>query len=288
MKTMKHSEALTIASIDALRSRLALRGIATNTIRAYTSDLRLFLSGSGVDLIPEETYEETAALWLQIERARTPPKTLLRRMTSIRCFAREMFGLQVLVDYRGPKAAPNSPHPIPEGMAAVDAMIACASKMEHKTLIALCGRMGCRIQEALDITPDDFDMRANVLRIRGKGDVTRFVPISERAWETLAPSAVVAMAARSTLVPLHERYARKIITDTAARVRLPNDEGELVPLKRHISSHDLRATFATAIYDESNGNIRLVQLLLGHRLVTTTQVYVGIEAAALQEAVNLI
>jgi site-specific recombinase XerD len=285
---MKQASALTIASIDVLRSRLALRGIATNTIRAYISDLRLFLSGSRVNEIPEETYEETAALWLQIERARTPPKTLLRRMTSIRCFARVMFGIEVLVDYRGPKSAPGSPHPIPEGMIAVDAMIECATKLEHKALIALCGRMGCRIQEALDITADDFDLRANVLRIRGKGDVTRFVPISEKAWAILAQPTVLAMASRTPLVTLHERYARKIITDTAARVRLLNEEGDLVPLKRHVSSHDLRATFATAIYDESNRNIRLVQILLGHRLVTTTQIYVGVDATALQTAVNSI
>lgn len=227
-------------------------------------------------------------MWMQLTRRQTPPKTISRRLTSIRAFSRAMFGVEMLMEYRGPKTQPGQPHPIPEGMTAVDAMIECASSMQHKALIALCGRQGCRIAEALSITYENFDFDSNLLRIRGKGDVTRFVPLSDKSNEVLAEPVVASMVRGEPLVTFHERYARRIITDLGAKALVCNEGGERVHLKRRISSHDLRATFGTAVYDESGGNIRLAQMLLGHVNITTTQIYVGVGMEQLRAAVNSI
>lgn len=274
---MKLASELSTDSITALRLRLGSRGISENTLRGYCSDLRLFLEATGSETVEIGEYEELAMMWLQMNRKKVAPKTSARRLTSIKAFAKLMFGLEVLTEYQGPETAPGAPHPIPEGMAGVNAMMDCAANAQHKALIALCGKMGCRIQEALDLTYENFDWNGMTLRIRGKGDKTRFVPIPDDGWDYLADVVAASMIRSMPLINMHERYARKVITQL----------GERANLSRKISSHDLRATFATAIYDLTR-NIRLVQWLLGHVNVTTTQIYVGVEMEALRSAVNSI
>ena len=71
---------------------------------------------------------------------------------------------------------------------------------------------------------------------------------------------------KSPLIPLEDRNARALVTSIGARAGI----------KGPVSSHDLRATFATELYNKTH-NIRLVQTLLGHASVTTTQAYLGID-----------
>lgn len=265
-------------SIAAFRLWLGFQGMAENTSKAYCSDLNLFLLDSGMDTIPEEEYEEMAMAWLMMKRTgkhREAPKTSSRRLTSLRKFAVVMFGESVLADYRGPTTSAGAPHPIPEGIDGVERMIAEAKKQEHVALLTLCGLQGCRIQEALDITPKSFNLDAMTLTIRGKGDKTRHIPVSDKSWGYLAVPTAAAMLAGTTLVTAHERYARKLITVL----------GERAGLQRRVASHDLRATFATSIWNLTGDGL-LVQRLLGHANFSTTQGYIETEWNKMRDALN--
>jgi len=184
----------------------------------------------------------------------------------------------MLRDYSTPTPAKGQPHPLPEGMSGVERLIEHARNDQQRALVALCGMLGCRVAEALTVQPTDFNTGEMLLTIRGKGDKTRRVPISNRAWDVLAMPVTRAMCAGPNVpvVGLKDRFARRVITDLGVKAGL----------KRHISSHDLRATFATAIYDKTL-DLRLTQELLGHSSSATTELYTGVSLENMRKAVEL-
>jgi len=166
---------------------------------------------------------------------------------------------------------------MPEGVDGVYRLIAATEYENRKALVALCGLCGCRIGEALAIKPCDFDLQNMMLTIRGKADKTRVVPVGTRAWKILQmPVTRAFVSGGGEVVGLKDRFARRIISDLGLKAGLI----------RPIRSHDLRATFATAIYD-STLDIRVVQELLGHASVETTQLYTGITLDTMRKAVEL-
>lgn len=277
MKHSKQEMTVSLAAIDRFRSSLSARGRSDHTVKGYTTDLRMFLTELEETEIPLDEMEETAQNWLTGTRKLVAPKTTTRRITSLRAFARWAGIGPILMDYRAPTPAKSDPHPIPEGIAGVRTLIDAAPNNKQKALIALCGLLGCRVSEALAVKPSDIDLERMMLQIRGKGDVTRRVPISEEAWDILILPVMSAFTEGDrSVVDLTDRFARRVITDLGVKSNL----------RRAISSHDLRATFATAVYD-STLDIRVVQMLLGHSSVDTTQIYVGITDDKLAKAVVL-
>jgi site-specific recombinase XerD len=278
---MKHSQEVTTVSLESIeqfRSWLCGRGKSVNTAKAYSTDLRMFLQAVSPtsDPVPMEEFDELAASWLTRDRYKAAQKTTGRRLTSLRAFAKWAGWGEVLDDYDAPKPARSLPHPLPEGMEGVRRLIQLAPTDAQKTLIALCGMCGCRVGEALDITTECFDLERMNLTIRGKGDKTRVVPIATEAWEIMAVQVVRSYQSGKTVCDLRDRHARKIITNLGRKARF----------RRSISSHDLRATFGTHVYDKTK-DIRVVQELLGHSTSAQTELYIGVKDDALRKAVEL-
>ena len=265
---------LTVATIDQYRQWCIARGRSHNTVKAYTTDLTQFLTSAGA--VTQEEYEELAQSWLNLYRMKVAPKTTLRRLTSLRGFAKWAGWGNVLEDYIGPTPGKTIPTPIKEGPDGIRRMIEHTKNFEQAAIIALGGFVGCRISETLSLTPSNFNVHDMTLTIRGKGDKTRTVPISHEAWTHIVSPYVLAMQKPDKrLVSYQDRFARQLVVNIGARAKL----------QRPVSSHDLRATFATAVLDKT-GNIRLAQELLGHASVETTEVYTGITRAALKDAVE--
>ena len=155
-------------------------------------------------------------------------------------------------------------------------MINCAKNTEQESLIALGGLAGCRISESLACTTDWIDLQDMTLTIRGKGDKTRTVPIGPYAWRYMQESYVMAFSKPDKrLISYRDRFARQIVCNLGVRAGL----------SRRVASHDLRATFATAVYDDTL-NLRLVQELLGHASSNTTEIYTGVSMTNMREAVS--
>lgn len=263
---------LTLDLIEQHLSWLTARGRSENTVRAYGSDLRLFLAAQPGTTVG--TVEANAQTWLNQHRRTWGPKTTGRRLTSLRTFARWAGLTDALSDYTAPTPARSVPHPLPEGIDGVLRMIGAAKNQQQVALVALCGLVGLRVAEALAVQPGDIDYHEMTLSVRGKGDKTRIVPVSDKAWLHLAPAVGSAvMNGRPTVVGYQDRFARECLTAMAARAGL----------KRAVSSHDLRATFATAAYNACSDPL-VVRDLLGHSSVETTQVYIGVGMASMRAA----
>lgn len=266
---------LTADTIDKFRNWSIGRGQSPNTAKAYSTDLRMLLEYFQTTEIPMETFEAAATKWMNETRPQAAPKTTGRRLTSLRAFAKWAMWETDLSEYRAPTPGKTLPHPIPERLEGVQRMLGVASNPEQEALIGACGFIGLRVQEALDFHTSWLDSHEMMLRVRGKGDKERYVPVSRRAWSAISTAFVAAMQKDGKLIHYQDRSARKCITIL----------GRKAGLKRDISSHDLRATYAT-ILSEQGTPIRVIQELLGHANVNTTQIYTGVGMEAMKEAVE--
>ena len=270
--------AFTLEAIEQHRFWLTVRATSPNTIRAYTSDLHLFMQANpkvhGME-IDDQNLEIEAMLWLNEGRKTWKPRTTQRRRTALRSMGKFLGNANFLADYRAPSVIPGGAHPLPGGIDAVDTMIDAAVGHDHKALIVLCGRVGLRVNEAVTVGPDDYDPRYATLRVFGKGAKERTVPLSERARPYVALAAGAALLdGRTTLVGLAERTAREVVTRIGKRAGLG-----------HVASHDLRMTFGTEAYNKTK-DLRVVQDLLGHASSRTTEGYTGVSMASMREAVD--
>lgn len=257
-------------SIDSHLSSLSESGCSTNTVRAYRADLMGFhgwMTTSGLTISDGTELEKALSAYLTEARRTLAPRTITRKMTALRGYAKAAGVERPLARYRGPKATKAEPHPLPEGIPGVMKMIAATPEKEHRALLALCGLCGLRVSEAVSIRPAHIDLEKMVLLFTGKGARDREVPISSGAMLYILPCYKSAVRENATLVRLCESAARKAIRRA----------GDRAGLSRTVASHDLRATFATAVYEKSGKDIRAVQELLGHASVTTTEGYVGVK-----------
>lgn len=195
------------------------------------------------------------------------PTTINRKLAACRSWARWARWSDTLDRYRAPKAAQAQPHPLPGGMGDIAAMLRVAGRNDRRAvLVALCGLCGLRVSEALAVRSVDVNVAQMMLLVRGKGDKQRRVPISPAAWSEISRRFVHASTA--PLVPMFDSQARRSIKSLGQRT-----------LNRDVASHDLRATFATAAYEQSL-DLRAVQELLGHSDPKTTMVYVAVSDSA--------
>lgn len=246
-------------------------------MKSYSKDIRSFLIECGGELTEEE-YTELAVIWLGRQRKTHAPKTVTRHLTSLKSFANAMKIKHDLDQYRGPKPMASDPHPLPEGIAGVFKMIEHAESTELEGLIALCGLCGLRIGEALTVRATMIETSTRTLRVIGKGSKERRIPINKYAWEYLETLFIRSNLRDNQLFfPWPDRVARRMITEC----------GKRAGLSRRVSSHDLRATFATHVYRQTK-DLRSVQHLLGHSSIATTQVYLGVSQADLANAVSSI
>jgi site-specific recombinase XerD len=267
---------LTYVSIDQLLTSLTDRGRSQNTVKAYKADLLGFLEWAD-DSISDDQFESRASAYLNANRRVWKPKTTGRKLTALRSYAKWAGMPDALSDYTAPTPARPTPHPIPDGIEGVCRMADVAENARQQALVSFCGLAGLRVAEALDATPAWIDAAAMTLTVWGKGDRQRTIPLSVKAWLRLAPAVGEAIVQpRERIVSYSDRAAREAIT------RL----GKKAGLSRNISSHDLRATFATAAYDKSK-DLRAVQELLGHGSSKTTELYTGVSMENMRGAADL-
>jgi site-specific recombinase XerD len=270
---------LTRDSIDDFLSYAVSRGASRATERAYRADLlqaRAYRFGPSNETTDWLETENRLADLLNYLRRNQAPKTIQRKLGTFRSWAKWQ-GIVILSDYVSPTPAPPQPHPIPEGIDGVLGMIQRIRRNpRHRALCALTGLMGLRVDEAVRVIPYDFDLHEMELRVRGKGDKVRIVPVSETAWSHITKAYDLAVENNTTIIRLGNRGARAAITRHAKNAGL----------SRHVSSHDMRATFATAGYEKTK-DLRAVQELLGHADAKTTQAYTGVSRAARRAAAEV-
>ena len=141
---------------------------------------------------------------------------------------------------------------------------------------------GARITELLDLDVDDLDREQRVLLVRGKGGKERIVPLGRPALQAVERYLVRARPSLnkkgSPALFLNNRGAR---LGRQSGFKIVSQAAEVAGLE-HVSPHSLRHSFATHLL-EGGADIRVVQELLGHASVATTQIYTKVSPEHLRE-----
>lgn len=276
------------------------RRLSDNTLDAYERDTRQFLAFLTQHLAAPARLKDIGDLrpadlrgFLAARRRDgAGARTLGRGLAGLRSFLRhlERKGLANAAGasaVRSPKQPKSLPKPLSDrqAIAVVDASEQLADepwiRLRNAAVLTLLYGCGLRISEALSLTPADVAGTPTALRITGKGDKTRIVPL-------IAPAlAGVKDYMKLCPFPLAEdrplfRGARGGPLQPAILQREMQKLRGALGLPDSATPHALRHSFATHLL-AGGGDLRTIQELLGHASLSTTQVYTGVDSARLLE-----
>lgn len=280
------------AGTEAFLAMLAAeRGAAANTLAAYRRDLSQAEDAIGdLAAAPRDAVANLAAEWADLA-----PSSVARKASALRQF----FGFAVDEGWRGddPSGAlprPRARRPLPKvlGHDQITALFARAEEeaagddpkaVRLLALIELLYGSGLRASELVTLPIHAVPRDAPFLTVTGKGGTTRLVPVGGRALDALARWLALRPQSQSRYLfpsgggkPLSRVRLFQLLNALAARAGLD---------PATISPHVLRHAFATHLL-EGGADLRVLQTLLGHADISTTQIYTHVDAARLVALVN--
>ena len=291
------------------------RGVAANTIRSYRRDLRRYvdylLQRGTVDL---RHVIETDVSDFLIALRRGDPDTGATALSAVSA-ARAVIAVRGLhrfaaaegiidLDVARAVKPPTPSRRLPKSLA-LDEVLALLDgaggdaptdgplTLRNRALLELLYSTGARISEAVGLDVDDVDTQARSVLLRGKGGKQRLVPVGRPAIAALDAYLVRGrpdLARRGRVGPGRSAPAQGAIFLNARGGRLSRqsawqvlqDAAERAGITAAVSPHTLRHSFATHLL-EGGADVRVVQELLGHASVTTTQIYTLVTVNALRE-----
>ncbi|NDL56600.1 site-specific tyrosine recombinase XerD [Phytoactinopolyspora mesophila] len=278
------------------------RGLAANTLASYRRDLRRyvqFLVALG-RVEPTDVVEADVTAFLRSLREGDDAYPALsassaaRTVVAVRGLHRFLCREGITdVDPAGAVRPPTPPRRLPKAipLAQVEQLLAAASTGEgprvlrDRALLELLYGCGARISEAVGLDRDDVDLESGTVTLRGKGGKTRIVPIGSYAQEAVEAYTVrgrPALLASGRGTPALFLNARGGRLSRQSAWTVLRTAAERADLGETVSPHTLRHSFATHLLD-GGADVRVVQELLGHASVTTTQVYTLVTVEHLRE-----
>lgn len=271
------------------------KGLSDNTLGAYRRDLRQFhewlAREAGATITGASKADLQAYLGARLALGRSPRSTA-RFLSCVRGFYHFLLREgRITVDPTLDVDSPRLGRPLPKSLSEreVDLLLAApdlddALEFRDRTMLELLYACGLRVSELIGLSMAQLSMNQGVVRVFGKGSKERLVPVGEEAMDLLQrylpgarrellkgiPSDVLFPSRRGTQMTRQAFWYRiKIYAQRAG-------------IKRDLSPHTLRHAFATHLLNHG-ADLRVVQMLLGHSDLTTTQIYTHIAQQRMQE-----
>lgn len=273
-----------------LRWMTVERGRAKNTVSSYRRDLAkyvAFLQSRSSDVMLA-TNEDVEAFIRSLQASGEAAASTARRLAALRMLhaylvAEDIRDSNPGAHVEGVKVSAGVPKPL--SMDEVESLLASVTgessiDLRDRALLEFLYATGARISEACDLNLDDLDLSARVVRLFGKGSKERVVPFGRLAEEHMR--AYLAIGGREALVP--ENWARAadkeavFLTNRGRRLNrqkawnIVRDAGRVAGINRELSPHVMRHSCATHML-EHGADLRIVQEMLGHATISTTQIY---------------
>ena len=275
------------------------RGLSKNTIDSYTNDLKklcLFLKENNISISPIAIDTDIVKQFIYEVAKKVNPRSQARIISGLRSF----FDYLVFEEYRNtnptdlletPKIGTKLPDTLSQD--EIDALIN-AIDLSHpqgernRTIFETIYSCGLRVSEAITLKNSDLFFEEGFIRVLGKGNKERYVPIHENAQRYIT---MYQKAIRNHIFPqkgfedtlflnrrgkgLSRQMIFMILKDLAIKI----------DLKKKISPHTLRHSFATHLL-QNGADLRAIQQMLGHESITTTEVYVHVDKSYLKQIVE--
>ena len=279
-------------AIEEFARDLRRRVVAEKTLAAYLADIRgLRESLEPRGITPDAVELKALRRYLaSLSEQGLAPTSIARKLAAIRAFQR------VLVEggHRGANpadllSAPKRPQRLPEVLkpAEVAALLegigsGSALDLRDRAMFELAYACGLRAEEVVNLDLDAVDFDAELVRVHGKGDKTRLVPLGEHARRALGAYLDRARPALGAPATPHRDGGALFLSKSGRRLST-SDVRRRLRLRQGPHPHALRHSFATHLL-EGGADLRAIQELLGHATISTTQVYTRVESARLRSA----
>lgn len=279
------------AFIDALWME---RGLSENTLSAYRSDLAQFsqwlVRSSDQGLLQADRADVMGYLAHRVAGGASR-RTSARLLSSLRRFYRYQVRQQGLASDPSERVeAPRADRPLPGALSEsqVDQLLAAPDRQtalgrRDRCMLEVLYATGLRVSELTGLRLDQINLNQGVVRVTGKGGKERLVPLGENAVAALEgylaeDRQAIAPAAQVAEVFVTARGAGMTRQAFWYRIR---HYAQVAGIHTALSPHTLRHSFATHLLNHG-ADLRVVQLLLGHSDLSTTQVYTHVARARLQ------
>jgi integrase/recombinase XerD len=270
------------------------KGLSDNTLASYRTDVahfeRFVLSQKSC-LIDADALLLKAYLAYRFEQQYAKTSTA-RLMSSLRRFYGYLIVNKLIdVDPTALIESPKLPRKLPDALseAQVDALLSQPDiddpiECRDKAMLELLYATGLRVTELVSLTMEQISLRQGVVKVMGKGGKERLVPLGELA---ISEVELYLKTARPTL--LHMKQSDVLFPSRRAQMMTRQTFWHRIKLysaragiRVHLSPHTLRHAFATHLLNHG-ADLRVVQLLLGHSDLSTTQIYTHVAKARLQQ-----
>jgi integrase/recombinase XerD len=268
------------------------RGLSENTLSAYRSDLTkfsLWLQQQKTELVKVEPTDVLAYLALPESKS---VRTVARRLSSLRrlyeyLLREDLVKQNPVSNVDAPRLGRSLPKTLTE--AEVEALLEAPDTdqglgVRDKAMLELLYATGLRVSELVNLTIQQVNLRQGVVRVTGKGNKERLVPMGEEATQWLdrylnsARSDILNHALSDALFPSNRGKAmtRQTFWHMIKRYAV------VAGIKKTLSPHVLRHAFATHLINHG-ADLRVVQMLLGHSDISTTQIYTHVARERLKD-----
>ena len=216
-------------------------------------------------------------------RQKKKPATIARKISALRSFFRYLTTRKLIA--HNPAEAirmPKLPRQIPKFLTLdeIDRLLTSAHSPRDQAILELLYASGIRVQELVTLDLEHVDWEGRLMRVYGKGKKERMVPIGRKAMTALGAYLPERQPADSVHALFLNRFGKRLsersierFLDTAART---------AHLDRRLTPHVLRHTFATHMMN-AGADLRLIQELLGHAHLSTTQCYTHLDLVHLMK-----
>lgn len=275
------------------------RGLSKNTIDNYSFDLErlcAFLNENAMEVSPIKINETHIQQFVYAVSKEVNARSQARIISGLKSF----FSYLVFEDFRADSPmelieAPRLGRKLPDTLAVeeIDALIAAIdlSKPEgerNRAMLELLYGCGLRVSELVTLKISDLFFEEGFIKITGKGNKQRFVPISELTMKYISLyrkevriHVTIQKGCEDTL--FLNRRGRQL---TRAMIfTIIKNLAVAIHLQKTISPHTLRHSFATHLL-ENGADLRAIQMMLGHESITTTEIYVHLDRKHLTQIVN--
>lgn len=287
------------SSIENFKNFLRLeRGLSQNSINSYEYDLNLFksyLKSNSINISPLECDSETIKRYLYSELSTKKTRSMARGISALKSYYNylvfeNLIKISPLSDIDTPKLEKKLPEVLTE-----NEILKIINSIENnhpfsirnKAIIEVLYGTGIRVSELIDIKLSNIFFEEKILKVKGKGDKERFVPIGNVASNSI--KIYLEERINNKIEPKYSdvlflnRYGRQL---TRAMIfKIIKDLCEISGIEKKISPHTLRHSFATHML-KNGADLRSIQLILGHENITTTEIYTHLDKFHLEEVLK--
>jgi len=280
--------------LDAFIDHLWLEdGLSKNTLASYRTDLTQFshwLAAQNIGLV--DAGQAEIQQYIAVKFPQSKPRTIGRLIASIRRFYRYCLRENmVVIDPTLQIESPKLPRSLPKSLNEQEVEDLLAAPDEHdaiglrdRAMLELLYASGLRVSELVTIKVNEVSTQDGVVRVTGKGDKTRLVPMGEEASDWIER---YLRHGRPEI--LHKRLSDDLFVTTRGAAMTRQAFWYLIKryalqagIKKTMSPHVLRHAFATHLLNHG-ADLRVVQMLLGHADISTTQIYTHVARERLKQ-----